>query len=216
MGEGRRLSGALTCVPHLRRARARLGERQGAPGPDECALFAEEFVGMARDDERVTLRLQAEIDEVTHLCLTSPYDRQLIACAQRSWVRAGARLLRQLQAAHPAGAVNQPPGHNPFEPPPVGQLQPALREQRLPVVPASSEAVASLVCGVLAWSCFPLGIVAIWLGIRARRAARENPDRVGGDNLALGGMIVGGIFLALWLVYFTAIAAMVAISALKH
>jgi hypothetical protein len=53
--------------------------------------------------------------------------------------------------------------------------------------------------------CFPLGFVAIWLGARARRAARENPERVGGEQLAMVGMIMGGIFgvlhLLIWLAY---------------
>ena len=109
--------------------------------------------------------------------------------------------------------MNQPPGHNPFEPPPVGSYGGPSGAQP---PPASSEDVAALVCGILAWSCFPLGIVAIVLGVRARRAARENPGQVGGDNLALGGMIVGGIFLALWLLYFATIAVMVAFSFAKR
>ncbi|HWZ89645.1 MAG TPA: DUF4190 domain-containing protein [Polyangiaceae bacterium] len=110
--------------------------------------------------------------------------------------------------------MNPPPGHNPFEPPPVGSYggPPGMA----PTAPASSEAVAALVCGILAWSCFPLGIVAIWLGVRARRAARDSAGRVGGDNLALGGMIVGGIFLALWLLYFATIGVMVALSFAKR
>ena len=53
-----------------------------APGPEECAWFAEAFVGTARDDEHTTLREQAAIDDVTQLCLTTPYDRELIACSQ--------------------------------------------------------------------------------------------------------------------------------------
>jgi len=108
----------------------------------------------------------------------------------------------------------QPPRHNPFEPPPVGSYggPPGVA----PTIPASSEAVAALVCGILAWSCFPLGIVAIWLGVRARRAARANPERVGGDNLALGGMIVGGIFLGLWLLYFGVLAVMILIGVVKR
>jgi Domain of unknown function (DUF4190) len=65
--------------------------------------------------------------------------------------------------------------------------------------PASGEAVAALICGILAWGCFPLGFLALWLGARARRAVRENPSYVGGDQLALAGMIVGGIFATLGL-----------------
>jgi hypothetical protein len=58
--------------------------------------------------------------------------------------------------------------------------------------------------------------VAIWLGVRARRAARENPERVGGDNLALGGMVLGGVFLGLWLLYFGSILVMIAIGIAKR
>ena len=94
--------------------------------------------------------------------------------------------------------MNAPPpgpgqGPNPFEPPPAGSYGLPIQTYSA-APPASSEAVAAIVCGVLAWSCFPLGFVAIWLGARARRAARENPGRVGGEQLALAGMIVGGIF----------------------
>ena len=102
-----------------------------------------------------------------------------------------------------------PPGHgpNPFEPPPAGSygMPPGPMYSAAP--PASSEAIAAIVCGGLAWSCFPLGFVAIWLGARARRAARENPGRVGGDQLALAGMIIGGIFGTLWLLFWLAYAA---------
>jgi len=76
-----------------------------------------------------------------------------------------------------------------------------------PAPSASSEAIAAIVCGILAWSCFPLGFLALWLGARARRAARENPERVGGDQLALAGMIIGGIFGFLGLLFVMAYVA---------
>jgi uncharacterized protein DUF4190 len=99
--------------------------------------------------------------------------------------------------------IQPPPGPgrpNPFEPPPVGSYGlPVQPYSAAP--PASSEAVAAIICGVLAWSCFPLGFVAIWLGARARRAAREDPSRVGGEQLALAGMIIGGIFGILWALF---------------
>jgi hypothetical protein len=73
----------------------------------------------------------------------------------------------------------------------------------MPPVPPqpSGEAIAALVCGVMAMTCFPLGFVAIWLGARARRAARENPGRVGGEQLALAGMVAGGVIGGLWLLF---------------
>lgn len=88
------------------------------------------------------------------------------------------------------------PARNPFEPPPIGSYGGGYSDPRL-APKASSEAVAALVCGLLAWGCFPLGFLAIWLGVRARRASRENPAYVGGENLALAGIIVGGIFAAI-------------------
>lgn len=86
-------------------------------------------------------------------------------------------------------------------PPPVVYAPPSAAGP-----PASSEAVAALVCGIGAWCCFPpVGFVALWLGTRARRAVRENPGAVGGDQMALAGMILGGVagglFVLLGLVY---------------
>lgn len=69
----------------------------------------------------------------------------------------------------------------------------------------------------MAWSCFPIGFVAIWLGARARRLARENPQTVGGDGMALAGMIlggvIGGLMLLFWLAYFGFFAVMIGVGA---
>jgi hypothetical protein len=59
-----------------------LGCDRKAPGPVECSEFAEAFVGYSREDEHTTPRGQAELDDMTHLCLTVPFDRALIACAR--------------------------------------------------------------------------------------------------------------------------------------
>jgi hypothetical protein len=86
-----------------------------------------------------------------------------------------------------------------FTPPPIGAYgYPAPPPQ------PSSEAIAALVCGLLAFSCFPLGFIAIWLGFRARQAARDNPERVGGEQMALIGMIVGGVIGSLHILLFLA------------
>jgi len=58
------------------------GCERKAPGPVECAEYAQAFVGVARDDETTTPHQQAAIDDVTQLCLTTPFDRELITCAQ--------------------------------------------------------------------------------------------------------------------------------------
>jgi hypothetical protein len=110
----------------------------------------------------------------------------------------------------------QPPGgpYNQFTPPPAGSYG-----YGPPVPPQpSGEAIAALVCGLMTLTgCFPLGFVALWLGARARKAARENPTQVGGEQLALVGMIVGGIVATLYtlgviayivmIVFFVGIAA---------
>ena len=82
---------------------------------------------------------------------------------------------------------------NPFQPPPVGSYGgPSGPVRSTP--PATSEAIGALVCGLMAWTCFPLGFVALWLGARARKAIRESNGQLGGDSHALAGMIIGGIF----------------------
>jgi hypothetical protein len=98
-----------------------------------------------------------------------------------------------VQGLPPYGPPPGPPGPQVppggFAPPPVGSYgyPPPVQPQ------PSGEAIAALVCGIMAFSCFPLGFVALWLGARARRAAREQPGRVGGEQLALAGMIAGGV-----------------------
>lgn len=87
----------------------------------------------------------------------------------------------------------QPPNAPPpgFTPPPAGTYGAPLPA---PPPGPSGEALAALVCGLVAPSCFPLGFIALWFGAKARRMCREDPQRSGGDQLALVGMIVGGIF----------------------
>ncbi|MCA9595054.1 MAG: DUF4190 domain-containing protein [Myxococcales bacterium] len=105
----------------------------------------------------------------------------------------------------PPAPPGYPPGYPPqFTPPPAGSY--AAGPPRPTTPQPSGEAIAALVCGLMAWSCFPLGFVAIWLGARARRLARENPQTHGGEGLALAGMItggiIGGLMLLFWLAYF--------------
>ena len=119
------------------------------------------------------------------------------------------------QPPGPYGPPGQPP--NPFQPPPVGSYQYPYQPNQRPVAPpASGEAVAALICGILAWGCFPLGFLALWLGYRARNAARENPTQVGGEQLALAGMIIGGIFAAIGILIVILYAGMLAVMVGTH
>lgn len=64
----------------------------------------------------------------------------------------------------------------------------------------SGSAVASLVLGILTWVALPLlgAILAVVLGHIARGEIRRSPPgSVAGDGMALAGMILGYIHLAL-------------------
>jgi hypothetical protein len=54
-----------------------LGCQRKAPGPEECARFAEAVVGVHR---YITPVMAAQIETQTRECLTRPYDRELIDC----------------------------------------------------------------------------------------------------------------------------------------
>lgn len=76
-------------------------------------------------------------------------------------------------------------------PPPAGTYAPAFP----PAPPQpTTEAMTALICGLIAPSCFITGFVALYFGVKARRMVREDPQRNGGDQLALIGMIIGGLF----------------------
>ena len=53
------------------------GCQRRAPGPEECARFAEAVVGAGR---YVTPLIAAQIETQTQECLTRPYDRELLSC----------------------------------------------------------------------------------------------------------------------------------------
>ena len=54
-------------------------------------------------------------------------------------------------------------------------------------------AIISLVSGILGWTLLPLlgSIVAVITGHMARGEIRRAPDRLEGDGLAIGGLILG-------------------------
>ncbi|WP_148575096.1 DUF4190 domain-containing protein [Nocardioides caldifontis] len=120
----------------------------------------------------------------------------------------------------PQGGSTPPPGQwgppsyppAPGQPgqPPYGGYPPAPPVYTPPPSPPSSgRATTSLVLGIASLVLCGLftGIPAIILGIKARREIRESDGRVGGDGLALGGIITGVIGTLVWLVvYFFVIA----------
>lgn len=65
--------------------------------------------------------------------------------------------------------------------------------------PASQLAVASLVLGILSWVLLPVlgGIGAVVCGHLARRDIRASRRALGGDGMALGGLVLGYAHLVL-------------------
>ena len=57
----------------------------------------------------------------------------------------------------------------------------------------SPMAIISLVSGILGWTLLPLlgSIVAVVTGHMARSEIRRAPDRLEGDGLAVGGLVLG-------------------------
>ena len=94
------------------------------------------------------------------------------------------------------------------EAPPVKKVSPAPA----PVVPppprvvdyttspqTSGMAIASLVMGIVGWTLLPLvgSILAIVFGYAARRDIRSRPDELTGEGMAIAGLVLGWLMVAL-------------------
>lgn len=66
----------------------------------------------------------------------------------------------------------------------------------------STLAVISLIAGILGWSAMPFlgSIAAIITGHMARAEIRREPERLEGDGMAIAGLILGWLAVALWVV----------------
>ncbi|MDQ2747093.1 MAG: DUF4190 domain-containing protein [Acidobacteriota bacterium] len=88
---------------------------------------------------------------------------------------------------------NQEIGANtPFQPPVAGQGL----NQTLPIV--------SLVLGIISLCCYTgwlTGPAALITGYLGFKNIKNNPNQYGGKGLALAGMITGGIFTLIWIIY---------------
>ncbi len=79
-------------------------------------------------------------------------------------------------------------------------IQPA---PEFPVAAAKKDsglAIASLVCGIAAWIIFPVvaAIAAVVTGHLAKKEIRESGNTLGGDGMALAGLLMGYIQLGLF------------------
>jgi len=88
-----------------------------------------------------------------------------------------------------------PPGAGPY-----GQYPPPYPPSGFQPPSTNGLAIASLVLGVVGWiPCGAGSIVAIVLGFVARSQIRASQGRQGGDGLALAGIILGFLAVALWI-----------------
>lgn len=97
-------------------------------------------------------------------------------------------------AAPEASWQNQEIGQNtPFQPPPAGA---AGANKTMPLI--------SLVAGILSLCCWvsPItGIVALVTGFLGLKNIKNDPSAYGGKGLAIAGMVLGGLFFLIGLVY---------------
>ena len=68
-----------------------------------------------------------------------------------------------------------------------------------PVRQTSTLAIVSLIAGILGWTLVPFfgSIAAVVCGHMARKEIRNAPDRLEGDGLAIGGLILGYATIAM-------------------
>jgi hypothetical protein len=126
------------------------------------------------------------------------------------------------QAGQPAfpGYGTPPPAAPPYgvyggPVPPYGYYPPAYG-QALPAPQTSSFAIASLVCSLASWFVIPFigAIAAVVLGHIARHEIRHSYGQKSGSGLAIAGLVIGYIQIALTLLvgllllwFFIALAA---------
>ena len=93
---------------------------------------------------------------------------------------------------------NQPIGSNtPFQPPPAGA---AGQNKTL--------AIISLVLGILSVCCYTgviTGLAALITGFLSLKNIKNDPQSYGGKGLAIAGMITGGFFVVIWLIYWVVV-----------
>ena len=104
---------------------------------------------------------------------------------------------------------NQPIGQNtPFQPPPAGT---SGLNQTLPIV--------SLVFGIVSLCCYisPItGIVALVTGFKGMSNANKDPQHYGGKGLAIAGMITGGIFFLIGVLYWIYLIFVIGLAAMGN
>ena len=104
---------------------------------------------------------------------------------------------------YPPSYPPPPPAYPQYAPPPYSQPQYAPPQQNYgymapPMAPATSGwAIASLICAILG-----ISLLAVIFGYVGRNEIKNSGGRITGDGLALAGLIIGWIELALGVLAF--------------
>jgi uncharacterized protein DUF4190 len=95
-----------------------------------------------------------------------------------------------------------------YSPPPPGSV---VGPSGYGMAPApqltNGAAIGSLVCGIMGCVPWLTGVAAVILGIVGIRKTRD--PRVGGKGMAIAGLILGGISIVAWTLYFAVVGAAV-------
>jgi hypothetical protein len=105
------------------------------------------------------------------------------------------------QTATPAAGQQAGPVAGPHKgaPPPPSPPPPGSQAPVLPRARVSGWAVASLVMGILGWTClfFVGGVLAIIFGAVAKHEIKKSSGTIGGNGLATAGLVLGIIVVAI-------------------
>jgi hypothetical protein len=84
----------------------------------------------------------------------------------------------------------------------MNEQEPHQDPYTLAVPPTSTLAIISVIAGIIGFSAMPIigGIVALITGYMARKETKASPPTASGDGLALAGIIMGWIQVALTVV----------------
>ena len=108
----------------------------------------------------------------------------------------------------PAPPLSQP--YDPSPPPAVPQwVAPGNAPNSVADLPNSTAAIVSLVFGILTWIFLPVigPIVAVVAGHMARAEIRRSNGQVGGGGMAIAGLVLGYLQIALFVLAICAIVA---------
>lgn len=85
--------------------------------------------------------------------------------------------------------------------------------QSPPVKPTSNMALASLILGILGWTILPglASIAAIVTGHMAKKEIKESTGQLGGDGMAIAGLIMGYASVAIFVCVCLFMAGMMAL-----